>query len=86
MGAIQTASQKITEIIAVIDGIAFQINILVLNAAVEAARAGEQGRASPWWRLRFADWPSAARAGGQGNQSADRPPRYTASRLRRVAV
>jgi methyl-accepting chemotaxis protein len=44
MGAINQASQKIVEIIAVIDGIAFQTNILALNAAVEAARAGEQGR------------------------------------------
>jgi methyl-accepting chemotaxis protein len=44
MGAINDASQKIVEIIAVIDGIAFQTNILALNAAVEAARAGEQGR------------------------------------------
>jgi methyl-accepting chemotaxis protein len=44
MGAISTASDKIVEIIAVIDGIAFQTNILALNAAVEAARAGEQGR------------------------------------------
>ncbi|GLU35842.1 methyl-accepting chemotaxis protein [Trinickia caryophylli] len=44
MGSINDASQKIVEIIGVIDGIAFQTNILALNAAVEAARAGEQGR------------------------------------------
>jgi methyl-accepting chemotaxis protein len=44
MGAINTSSRKIVDIIAVIDGIAFQTNILALNAAVEAARAGEQGR------------------------------------------
>ncbi|KQQ88961.1 methyl-accepting chemotaxis protein [Massilia sp. Leaf139] len=44
MGGINTSSIKIVEIIAVIDGIAFQTNILALNAAVEAARAGEQGR------------------------------------------
>ena len=44
MEGISTASQRITDIIAVIDGIAFQTNILSLNAAVEAARAGEQGR------------------------------------------
>ncbi len=44
MNDISAASDKIVDIIAVIDGIAFQTNILALNAAVEAARAGEQGR------------------------------------------
>ena len=44
MRDIESASQRIAEIIGVIDGIAFQTNILALNAAVEAARAGESGR------------------------------------------
>ncbi|WP_186039909.1 methyl-accepting chemotaxis protein [Burkholderia gladioli] len=44
MDEIARASARITEIIGVIDGIAFQTNILALNAAVEAARAGEHGR------------------------------------------
>lgn len=44
MKEINDSSRKISEIISVIDGIAFQTNILALNAAVEAARAGEQGR------------------------------------------
>jgi methyl-accepting chemotaxis protein len=44
MKGINDSSRKISDIIGVIDGIAFQTNILALNAAVEAARAGEQGR------------------------------------------
>ncbi|WIT12526.1 methyl-accepting chemotaxis protein [Paucibacter sediminis] len=44
MDGISSASRKISDIIAVIDGVAFQTNILALNAAVEAARAGDQGR------------------------------------------
>ena len=44
MKAINAQAKKISDIISVVDGIAFQTNILALNAAVEAARAGEQGR------------------------------------------
>ena len=44
MGEINSSAKRISDIIQVIDGIAFQTNILALNAAVEAARAGEQGR------------------------------------------
>ncbi len=44
MQDIHASSSKISDIIGVIDSIAFQTNILALNAAVEAARAGEQGR------------------------------------------
>ena len=44
MSSINESAKKISDIIGVIDGIAFQTNILALNAAVEAARAGEQGR------------------------------------------
>nr|WP_198983121.1 methyl-accepting chemotaxis protein [Herbaspirillum sp. ASV7] len=44
MSGIEQSSRKVSEIIGLIDGIAFQTNILALNAAVEAARAGEQGR------------------------------------------
>ena len=44
MQGINDSSRRISDIISVIDGIAFQTNILALNAAVEAARAGDQGR------------------------------------------
>ncbi len=44
MGEIDLASRRVVEIIGIMDGIAFQTNILALNASVEAARAGEQGR------------------------------------------
>ena len=60
MREISTASRTVTEIIGVIDGIAFQTNILALNAAVEAARAGSRAAASPWWPAKCATWLSAA--------------------------
>ena len=44
MSGIEESSKKVSDIIGVIEGIAFRTNILALNAAVEAARAGEQGR------------------------------------------
>jgi methyl-accepting chemotaxis protein len=44
MDGIRASSRKVSEIVALIDGIAFQTNLLALNAAVEAARAGEHGR------------------------------------------
>jgi hypothetical protein len=60
MRDISGSSARIADILSVIDGIAFQTNILALNASVEAARAGEQGAGLPSSRAKCETWPAAA--------------------------
>lgn len=58
MEELSTSSRRVVDIISTIDGIAFQTNLLSLNAAVEAARAGEQGRGVLLWSpARYGRWP-----------------------------
>ena len=79
-GLIQESSKKISDIIGVIDSIAFQTNIPALNAAVEAARAGETGACFAVVASGCAAWRNAVRR--PANQGADRRQRGQGGRQR----
>jgi methyl-accepting chemotaxis protein len=73
MLGIPASSQKIADIIAVVDGIAFQTKILALNAGVEAARAGEQGRETLDAVVAAIRRARRSRCGGRRRTDAARP-------------
>ena len=73
MGRITASSEKMAVIIGTIDSIAFQTNILALNASVEAARApASTAVASRWWPRKCVTWPAAPRDAAKEIRDPDR--------------
>ncbi len=85
MEGISGSSQKIADIVGVIDSIAFQTNILALNAAVEAARAGEQGRGFAVVKTLIEDSVSRVGAGSAQVQRAGETMREIVEAVTRVS-